>query len=169
MIIKEIDLKYVVETYKQGALNLLRNKAIKAFDGKILIIDEKFYIKEKVDIDKLNVERIENFLSDGEFLYFPFVDSFDSFVTAINGIDFDLDEGLEPEWLEGVGYVQSSERLVDIGDLTISPSNTPGFIIWKTEDFNLSFGEYFKNDCKCLVLDNIGFLKQDILDFINKK
>ncbi|MGL4742378.1 MAG: hypothetical protein ACRC41_16555 [Sarcina sp.] len=168
MIVKDINLKYIFENYKKGSLNLLRNKAIKAFDGKVLILDENFSIKEKFDIANLSLVEFETLINSKQKIYFPFVDSFDSFVTAVNGIDFDLDEGLEPEWLEGVGYVESSSRLVDIGDLTISSYNIPGFILWKNIEFNILFAEYFTNKNKLITIDNVGFLKNDILNFINE-
>ncbi|MGL5820248.1 MAG: hypothetical protein ACRCYE_01280, partial [Sarcina sp.] len=165
MIIKRVNLQKIFNEYKQGALNLLRNKAVKSFDGKIFSLNQDFSVKEKFDIAELTFVDFENLIEDKEKLYLPFVDSFDSFVTCVNGLDFDLDEGLEPEWLEGIGYIQSNERLVDIGELTVAFNNIPGFILWRDNDFNLLFGQYFKNETYCIVLDNIGFLKDDILNF----
>lgn len=159
MIIKNLD----IEKYISGVKVLIGQKDIKALNGQVLTLADDLKVKSIIDI---NCD-IKNIIENGEKVYLPFVSGFDSYVRCINGTEFDLDEGLEPEWIEGVGYIDSAIRLIDTGDFTISAKNIAGFIAKKVDEgYQIDIAEYLLGDEGVSIVKNTGLLGIEIKEFL---
>ncbi|MGL4762206.1 MAG: hypothetical protein ACRCWG_12220 [Sarcina sp.] len=167
MNIENLDLYNFINNYKKGVENILRNKSIKALEGEFLIISNELNIQQTYAREKLSADLIKELLDLKNKLYFPFVGGFDSYVISVNGAEFDLDEGIEPEWIEGAGYIPSGSRLVDIGDFTISYRNLAGFIIEENNgSYKVTIAEYLKGSNSIKRVENTGLLGIEIKSFI---
>ena len=169
MNIKNLDLYNFIDSYKKGVENILRNRSVKSLEGEVLIVSKELDVKKEYKISELSFEEIKSFLENKEILYLPFVSGFDSYVIAVSGAEFDLDEGIEPEWLEGVGYIPSGSRMVDIGDYTISYKNLAGFMIEKLDsEYKILFAEIIKGNNKIKEVINAGLLGIEIKAFVEE-
>ena len=167
MEFKTIDIKVFIERYKDGVRNILRTRMIKSLEGEVLIVSNNGDILKKELFDCCDFKEV---LDKGEILYLPFVAGFDGLVRTVSGEEFDIDEGIEPDWIEGVGYIPMGERIIDIGDFTPSYNNLAGFTLRKKEnDFKIYYGEYIKNESKIRYIDNAGLLGEIIKEFIENK
>ncbi|MGL4450185.1 MAG: hypothetical protein ACRCTZ_03200 [Sarcina sp.] len=164
-----LDLYNFIVNYKIGIENILKNKSVKALENEFYVLSELLEIEEVLKLDNLNKESIENYLNDKKVIYLPFVGGFDSYVTCVNGSEFDLDEGLENDWVEGVGYIPSGSRIVDVGEFTISYRNLAGIILMNQNNIcNFKIGEYLKGEKVIKEVKNTGLLGMEIKEFIER-
>lgn len=169
MEFKNLDLYNFIESYKVGIDNILRTKSVKVLENTFYILSELLKIEESIDINTLSKESLESLLDEKKIVYLPFVGGFDSYVTCVNGSEFDLDEGMENDWIEGVGYIPSGSRIIDVGEFTVSYRNLAGFILTKKNDiYQVTIAEYLKGEISAKEINVAGLLGMEIKSFIKQ-
>lgn len=163
-----LDLNKMVPSYKDGILNIIKNRSVKALEGEILEIDSNRNVKNIIAFNDYNEELVKEKLENGVELYFPFVSGFDAYVLTVLGEGFDLDDGIEADWLEGIGYVPTGGRTIDIGELSISYKNLVGFTVRIINgEYQVKVAEYIKGSNNIKYIENAGLLGKDIEKFIS--
>lgn len=163
-----LNLNKMILDYKSGIFNIIKNKSVKALEGEILEVDESGNIKNINAFDNYTEANIKSMLENGQRVYFPFVSGFDSYVLTVLGEGFDLDDGLEADWLEGIGYVPTAGRTIDVGEFTISYRNLVGFILYSIDgEYKVEVAEYIKGSDKIKYIQNSGLLGKDIEKFVS--
>lgn len=165
MILENLNIDIILAKYKDGVENILKTKDIKVLSGQIFEISDDFSIKKEHNLNNFDLKKC---LKEGGKIYLPFVSAFESYVKCVNGSQFDLDEGLEADWIEGIGYVDSGMRFIDVGNFTISKNNLVGFMIEKKKcGYEVLIGEYILGSTKIEKIKNTGLLGIEINNFLN--
>lgn len=157
MKFENLDINMFLKNYINGTENYINDNI------KVFIVNDNKSLSEVKCIDDMGTLIFDN------ALYLPFVNGFGTYVKCINGSEFDLDEGLEPEWIEGIGYVDTSSRLIDTGDFVISDKNIPGMLIRKDiEGYEILYAQHLLGSSKFEIIDKAGLLGIEMNEFINR-
>lgn len=118
---EEFDLVKFMENYIKDINKFLLNR--NGEREKIYLVDRegKFYSVDDNKIKDLFNEEVE--------IYLPVTTAVYDEMTMLNGDEVDLNEGLGAEYIEGLCYVPSSGRLIDIGDLKVSINTRVGLLL----------------------------------------
>lgn len=91
---------------------------------------EKIYLVDKDgEFSNLKDEMVQDVLGKDVIIYLPVTTAVYDEMTMLNGDEVDLNEGLGAEYIEGLCYVPSSGRLIDIGDLKVSINTRVGLLL----------------------------------------
>ena len=161
-----LDVKSLLEDYKNLVEKIVKNKKRKYLEGEVLVLNNKSKIDYIYKADTLDIEKINYEVDNGKAIYFPFVSGFDGEIITIAGEEFDLDAGIDFDYIEGMGYMPTSERIMDVGEFSISAKNLVGFILFKEDEYKIEIGQWIKGSNDIKIIKNSGFIKKDIDKFI---
>lgn len=126
---EEFNIKNFIKEYKKDLTKYLINR--KAITEKIYEVDLKNNeIKEELELETLNTALNKKHIE----LYLPITTAVYDDMVIINGDEVDLNEGLGAEYVEGLTYMPTYGRMIDIGDLNISINGRVGLIISINEE-----------------------------------
>lgn len=164
-----LDLYNFLDSYKRGIENILKTRSFKVLENEFYLLSESLKVNDILSLSNLNQDSLKNLLEDKKIIYLPFVGGFDSYVRCVNGSEFDLDEGMDNDWIEGVGYIPSGSRIIDVGDFTVSYKNIAGFIFTKENNiYKVRIAEYLKGQTSVKEIINSGLLGIEIKNFIEE-
>ncbi|WP_066869158.1 hypothetical protein [Clostridium mediterraneense] len=161
-----LDIESLLEDYKNSVEKIIKDGKRKYLESEVLELSDKSKVDYIYKAHTLDVGKINNQLNKGKAIYFPFVSGFDGEIITIVGEEFDLDVGIDFDYIEGMGYMPTSERIMDVGELSISAKNLVGFILSKDNEYKIEIGQWIKGSNNIKIVKNAGFIKKDIDKFI---
>lgn len=134
---------------------------------------EKIYLVDKDgEFSSLEDEMIQDLLGKDVMIYLPVTTAVYDEMTILNGDEVDLNEGLGAEYIEGLCYIPSSGRLIDIGDLKVSINTRVGLLLDIKKgiiNFNLIQGRVDRdlNLQEFNEIQNFGIVEIEIKKYLN--